>query len=316
MRAVKRHLALHDAMPRLDPLPPLWNRIAERIDAEPRTSLAPSLVPSPLRRFWMPAAAAALIAAAFLWPRGAAPEAPEVVFGAALERTTDDAFTAGGLTRFRYGDGVVVTVDADATFRLPTRQRLALRAGRVFLEVEPARRGFAVETGGVSVETTGTSFAVTQGAGGPTVEVEHGTVRCRAANATLDVRAGERWSPAAGVEPIPGGTRAVRGWFTQPSLRAKLLTPDTIRVVIRNEMPDSIELAPPVAGGPLFLASYGAHTLPLAPSNTDHPLRSGATRLAPGAELTADLRLPEPVPDDATLVIAHPASGTRAEVAR
>ena len=51
-------------------------------------------------------------------------------------------------------------------------------------------------------------------------------------------------------------------------------------------MPDPITLAPPTAGEPLFLASIGAHTLPLTPASSD-ALTAGDVRLEPVVRLHA-----------------------------
>jgi len=301
---IERHLALHAQAPAIEPAPNTWDRIRESIETEP--------VPTPfLRRFWMPAAAAALVAAAFLWPRDRAPRKPTVVHGV-VAQAPDGAFTSRGVARISIGNDVTVTMDAGTTLADLGPERLALRAGRVFLNVR--RRGYVVETPRVRIRTLGTAFEVALDGEKTRVAVERGRVRCTDADlGAVDVAAG---GVAAFSDRIARAEAGKIGlWFRTPSLEANLLSDDAIRVVLGNDMPDPIQLAPPVGGEPLFYATFAGHTYPLTPSDPS-PLRSGTVTLAPNGRLRFDLRLPRPLEEREALSIAHPASGARAEVKR
>ena len=90
----------------------------------------------------MPSAAAALLVVALLWK--SAP-AVEKLHGS-VARAGDGTLTAKTVSRIRVGDGVIVTMDAGTVVRPLSDQRLALQAGRVFLQVSRQRQGFVVET--------------------------------------------------------------------------------------------------------------------------------------------------------------------------
>jgi len=315
LQAVRAHLALHDALPALQPLPPLWRCIESRIRAEDEV---PATAPTPfLRRFWMPAAAAALIAAAFLWPQGTVPGAsrgghPEAEILHGNVTNSDGSYTSTNVARLDLGDGVVLTMDSTTSVSFPAPQRLALGAGRVFLEVAPGRRGYTVDAGSFTVETTGTAFSVSRVG---TVVVETGSVRCTVSGdgsgAGVTVEAGHSWSPGSGVSPAT----QPRAWFTCPTLEVTVLTPDTIRVVIRNDMPDPISLAPPTDGEPLFFASTGGHTMPLTPASAD-ALVAGTVQLTPGEVRTLDMRLPRKLADGEGLRVTYPRGAISVEVQR
>jgi hypothetical protein len=94
------------------------------------------------------------------------------------------------------------------------------------------------------------------------------------------------------------------------TLEAQALDASTIRVTLRNDMPDPIDVAPSKSGEPLFFASYGGHDFPLAPDDFQ-PLT-----LAPGAQRSFDLRLPQPVTGREALVVSYPKGDVRAEARR
>ncbi|MCK6461788.1 MAG: hypothetical protein L6Q95_18060, partial [Planctomycetes bacterium] len=99
-------------------------------------------------------------------------------------------------------------------------------------------------------------------------------------------------------------------WFRRPTLEALALDASSIRVTLRNEMPDSIDVAPSKGGEPLFFASYAGHDYPLVPDDFE------PFPLAPGARRTFELRLPSPLADREALVVSYPRGGVRAEARR
>jgi len=308
--AIGRHLALHDMAPALRPEPALWNRIRPRLDEQP----APAAPRSLLVRFWMPLAAAALVLAAFIAPRlpGARhPAAPEAVlvplFGDGVAED-GNRWTAHGVTRCRIDDAVYLTLDARTTLEVHSPTRLSLETGRAFFEVDPGGAALTVECGDARVLTLGTRFLVEAlGSGHAAVHVDHGRVRCEAHGESVEVGAGSVWSTGPAPSRDPGYATA---WFSLPTMDATLLDPTTLRVVIINEMPDPIELAPPTAGEPFFFARYGGHQHHLT-VDLKSPLR-----LAPGASRAFDLTLPVPVPDAETVEVSTKKLGLRTEARR
>lgn len=291
---VRSHLALHDRASEIRPAPALWEGLRERLD-EP--------APRPLLlRFWMPAAAAALVLAALVLPRER-PAPPVAVFGR-LEPSAG-AYTAAGVSRVRIGDAVTVTLDDATTFVPLSSERLALRAGRAFFEVTPGGRGFRVLAGDLAATATGTAFLVGLEGGRGFVFVESGEVRCDRPGEAATVRAGETF----GAPPL-SAARA-RAWFARPTIGATILDATAIRVVIRNEMPDAIELAPPTGGEPFFFATYGGRDHPLTPAGLRAPLV-----LLPGEERTFEAVLPRPLGPDERLLLSYPWGDVRVEAHR
>ena len=289
LEEIRGHLALHDHIPELQPKPALWNGIRDRLEEQP--ARRPFLV-----RFWMPAAAALLVAAAILWPHGGV--ATTTLHGDAV-RAADGTVSCTRVSRIRVGNAATVTMDAGTEILVPDSRRLVLRTGRVFLEVTPEGRGFLVEAGDLRVETTGTAFLVDATG---LVWVESGTVVCNGA-------------PVAAGEHYPSGAtlrwKSPREWFSRPTLTARILDSDTIRVVIRNEMPDTLQVAPRTGGEPLFFAGFGGRAYPLSPTGFDAPLT-----LQPNTEESFDLRLPRPLPDRESLLLTYPAGGMEVEATR
>ncbi|HEX5137584.1 MAG TPA: FecR domain-containing protein [Planctomycetota bacterium] len=298
LREIERHLRLHDAAPAIEPPPALWASIRERIEG------APAPARSPWQRFRLPLAAAALIVAALFWPdRGPGLTS---VHGHVIEREPG-VFEATDVARVVTPDGVTITMDAGTTIRLLPDKRLALGAGRVFLEVPPGRSGFAVVAGDLVAQTMGTAFLVERGE--PAfVWTESGHVRCAWRDREAVAGPGEAFfASAAPPPPLPPSPRS---WFRRPTLEARTMDASSIRVTLRNDMPDPIDVAPSKAGEPLFFASYGGHDFPLAPDDfRPQPL-------APGARWTFDLRLPRPVTDGEALFVSYPRGGVRAEARR
>jgi len=298
---IERHLALHDDLPHLRPAPALWYGIRDRIDARP----APR---SFLGRFWMPAAAALLVAVALFWPasepgRGRKPY--QRLHGDVAE-APGGTLTCTTVSRLRLVNGVTVTMDARTAIsgHSPRSKRLVIATGRVFLEVAENARGFTVEAGDLEVVTTGTAFLV-EARG--VVWVESGTVRCRSA------KHGEAAVTAGKFFPLDAapGLASPRAWFTRPTLAARIIDADTIRVVVRNDMPDSLQVAPRTGGEPLFFASYLGGDYPLSPGRFDAPLT-----LAPNTDKSFLLRLPRSLPDREALFVAYPAGRVSVEAKR
>ena len=106
--------------------------------------------------------------------------APESVAVTPLAGTavqdSDGNWNADGLCRIAYGEGVTVTLAADTTVIPIQEQRLALRAGRIFVDVEPGRKGFEVVVGEGRITTLGTSFLVEADRFGGRVAVEKGRI--------------------------------------------------------------------------------------------------------------------------------------------
>ncbi len=298
LREIERHMRLHDKAPRLEPPPALWSSIRERIE-EPAPRQR-----SLLHRFRLPLAAAALIVFALLWPQGAT--GLTRVHGHVAEREPG-VYEASDVARVVTADGITITMDAGTDIRLLSKTRLALGAGRVFLEVPPEQSGFSVTAGDLVAVTTGTAFLVERREH-TFVWTESGHVRCSWQGREAVAGPGEAFF--ASTAPPPPLPPSPRSWFRRPSLEARTLDASTIRVTLRNEMPDPIDLAPSKGGEPLFFASYAGHDFPLAPDDFQ------PFPLAPGAERTFDLRLPRPVTDGEALFVSYPRGGVRAEARR
>lgn len=291
---IQEHLALHDHAPEMTASPAVWRGIEERLTAPARPR-------SFFERFWMPMAAAALLVVALFWKglpgQGAA---VETLYGT-LARAADGTYSCTTVSRLRMGDGVTVTLDRDTVIRPLASNRLALKAGRIFLEVSPGRQGFTVETGHLAVETLGTAFLVEP----KRVAVERGTVRCRFGKKDRRIEAGETFDPDGLGGPAP------REWFTRPTMTARMTAPSTVTIVMKNEMPDPINLAPPTGGEPYFFASYAGRDYALATGD----FKNGRA-LATGEEKTFVLALPGTPPAGGTVLISCPSLNLRVEAAR
>ena len=155
--------------------------------------------------------------------------------------------------------------------------------------------------------TTGTAFLVERGER-TCVWTESGHVRCTWRERERIVGPGEVFV-VSGEPPNPPGS-SPRAWFRRPSLEAEVVDAWTVRIVIRNGMPDPVAVAPPTGGEALFFASYAGHDVPLAPDDF------APSMLAPGATRSFHLRLPRPLPDGEALVVSYPAGAVRAEATR
>lgn len=297
LKDIERHLRLHDKVAAIEPPPALWSRIRERLEEPaPRLSL--------VRRFRLPLAAAGLMALALLWPQGSPRLVP--VHGEVHQREPG-LYEASGVARVVTPEGVTITMDAGTNVRLVDETRLALGAGRVFLEVPPGRSGFTVVAGDLVVRTEGTAFLVERNEQ-TYAWTESGRVRCTWRNREAFAGPGEAFF--ASTTPPPPLPPSPRAWFRRPSLTAETLDPSSIRITLRNDMPDPIEVAPSKSGEPLFFVRYAGHDYPLAP---DH---FRPATLAPGSERTFDLRLPHPVPDGEAPVVSYPRGDVRSEARR
>jgi hypothetical protein len=292
-RAIREHLALHDAVPEIAPAPATWARIESRLDEPAERSL--------LQRFWMPLAAAALVLVALYSPKGGTPAPAIVPLHGSVAVGSDSTITTSTVARVRLGDGVVLTLDTDTVVRPLSTNRLALQAGRVFLEVDKGRRGFTVQTGSLRAETLGTAFLVEP----RRVAVESGTVRCSAGEDVREVGPGESFDLDGAGGPTP------RGWFSRPSIAARITAPATLTVVLTNEMPDPITLAPPTGGEPFFYVLYPGREMPLSTGGFRAPVV-----LEPGKSTAFDLTLPAPAPESGPVVVSCPRLKLRAEVRR
>lgn len=294
LRQIEEHLAKHDSVTEIHAPVSVWRGIERRLHEQP----APR---SFVERFWMPMAAAALVLIAVLVAEHPDPLTLKRIHGE-VAKAPDGSYTSSRVARIMLGTGVVVTMDTDTTIVPLSNERLALKAGRIFLSVSRHRRGFTVKAGDLEVVTTGTTFMVES----ERVAVVSGRVRCRYRGTTREVGAGEEFSPTNRTGPKP------TEWFTRLTLSARILAPDRIEVVIRNEMPDAITKAPPTGGEPLFYATYrDGRSVPL-PTNG----QATTIALAPNAETSFALRLPAPLSDGEALIIRSPALGLSAEATR
>lgn len=82
-----------------------------------------------------------------------------------------------GLLNLRFGGGVMVYVEAPASFEAVSDQRVVLRSGRLSANVPPEGIGFTVETPEAEVVDFGTEFSVDVAAGTSEVHVFEGLVR-------------------------------------------------------------------------------------------------------------------------------------------
>lgn len=82
-----------------------------------------------------------------------------------------------GLLHLRFAGGVTVYLEAPAEFEPLSRQRMALRSGRLSANVPPEGIGFTVQTPEAEVIDFGTEFSVDVSAGASEVHVFEGLVR-------------------------------------------------------------------------------------------------------------------------------------------
>lgn len=313
LTAIRKHLDFHAEAPEVQPSPMQFERIRAAIRAEQQAASAPR-PRSFWSRYWTSVAAAALLVAALILPRGGSPEttSPAIVALAGdVARQPDGSWASTSVSRIRFGTGVVVTMDADTTLKPLTAQRLFLGKGRIFVEAEPSRRGLTIMTTPFEARITGTSFLVESDAGQGRVAVETGTVVVRyGADDGIRVEAGQELrSPATRPTAIPPN-RPLR-WFEIPSLSAKILNPSTVTVVLHNEMIDEITLAPPTNGKPLFFATVGSHNYPHEPANFGQNVK-----IPPGETFEFPMTLPVPLGPDDEVRVRCPSLGLEVEARR
>ena len=317
---IRGHLQFHgDNTPRIQPSAALFQRVREAVREESGRDVRPPVPAAPPERSWfrrygLSLAAAGLLIAALIFPPGVVSPTPpnvpiETLAGAPLANNPDGSrFTTEQPSRIRYADGVVVTIDANTRIRPLDSRRLALVAGRIFLEVEPGNANFSVIAGGARVTTLGTSFLVETGIDGGRVAVDTGTVRLdRSGKEPVEVPAGQQmsWEDAA-----PSDAEAIIRWFEIPELSAEIVDDTTIRVVLRNAMMDVVQLKPPTGGKPLFYVTIGSHNYPHMPHN-----HSYNTRIAPGGEYAFSMTVRKLKPNE-TVLIRCPSLGLEAEARR
>ncbi len=327
--SIRCHLDLHAEVREMQPTAAGFARLTERLEQEPVTGAELRVPECPpecppertfIKRYWMSLAAAALLIGAIIIPRG--PSAPAKTpdlkaLAGNISRDASGAYTATGVARVTFGTGVTVMVDADSVLLPLDSQRLVLKTGRIFLNVEPSfyqtergRRGFTVLAGDARLTTLGTAFSVEQRRDGTgRVAVETGTVRLQRGSERVDVGSGRAatWpdGPWEGIDSpsLPSAGAQVR-WFEIPSLSAKILNDRRIVVVLKNEMINVIRLAPPTGGEPLFYATVGEHNWPHEPSDWGYNVV-----LDPGEEFTFEMKLPEPLKPGDSVSIRVPSLG-------
>jgi hypothetical protein len=302
LAAVRRHLELHDRAPTIEPHAGLWRVVRSRLaEEEPPGNL--------WRRFWMPLGAAALLLLALILPHGQRPALERVSGDGVL--ASGDTWTSRGISRMRLGTGIVMTLDDATTVRPLSNDRLALMAGRAFFEVAASRGGFVVEAGDLTVVTTGTAFLVEWLE--PRLRrvwTESGSVRCDWPRGSREVAAGERFTPDAPTLAVYDDVTP-RDWFQRPTLTATVPAQGRIRVVLANETPDPIVLAPPTGGEPLFFVSCLGHDHPLSPAGFAAPIT-----IPPRGSKTFEFRLPDAIRTGESLFVAYPARRLRVEATR
>ncbi len=289
---ISSHLRLHDALVIPAPDPAVWSRI--------EASTAP--VPW-LRRYGMAAAAAALILAAYLFaPAGRGGE-PRVVHGHAVP-AEGGVWRCAQVSRLTIPGGITLTLDAGTEIVLTGNRRLALRAGRFFFDGASGHPDMVVEAPDLLLRTVGTAFLMAIEGGGVRVAVTEGSVVCRNRGREFELKAGHALLAGTQVADSPFDEARERAWFSTPSLGAELVDRETLRVLVRNDMPDPIRLEPPTGGEPLLFASYGGQNHPLRPTPGEelHP-GGGTLVLAPGETRTQTFHLPVPVPEGQSTVV-------------
>ena len=279
---IAAHLELHDEVRVLEPAPALLQQIHARIEEESVPVRRPFLA-----RYWPSVAAAALVLVAFLVTWASKPPLENIQ--GPHSRTADGGLRSSGLVRGNSGR-LAFTLDANTEIASLGPQRLALRAGRAFFEVEPGARGFVVEARGVEVTTTGTAFLVD--ARNPTVRVAvtSGSVDCEASGETTRVAAGESRLFGEGFDHL--NAEPIVAWLETPSFLAEIRGDNELVMIIRNETFKTLTIPAPTGGDPMFIARYAGRDRALSPVD---PLRNRPVPLDPGEELTLKLRLPEPI---------------------
>jgi transmembrane sensor len=216
-QALERHLAqVPDARPMAQQLDRLWDEIGRVTPPALRMGEPPEkVVPfRPRRRWIMPVALAASLAAVLL---ARPPAAPHATHAAA---STAQAFTAGAQTRvLRLADGSHVTLAPGARVEIalsPARRALRLTRGEAwFAVVHDAQRPFTVSTPFGTATDIGTAFDVRLEPRATLITVAEGTVRVAAQGAWRDVIHDQQvpLRPGLGIGPVTAvDGRAAGGW--------------------------------------------------------------------------------------------------------
>ena len=176
--------------------------LRERIEAGPRTSLAPKLA--------LAGAFALLAVVVVMWKRLEAASGPRIV----VAEGSVGPFTAGddiepstllatgpSAVSLSVGDGVHAHLSPDSSARAISLTELELLEGRVKLRVD--RGPFKVVAKDVTLEVVGTVFEVAAHAGEVQVHVSEGAVRVSRGAERWDVHAVDSWPPPPPPAPKP-----------------------------------------------------------------------------------------------------------------
>ena len=332
LELVREHLALHDAAPAVEPSP----RVLVELRRTIQTGELPQRPLAWLGRFGMPIAAAALVALALFWPPTVPIEPVEqleidIVHGEVEPAPGRNLVRARRVTRYAGDDIASFTFDEGSVFSEPAFGLLndpeieslkphfpwhgvvlQMSAGRVFVEADSERLdggvlvfGGHAGSGAFTAKTLGTTFLVDLTGEFVRVAVESGSVACTISESGLALDAGESVELRSEGAVRGKYERAMRDWFTQPTLLAVLEDDETLRVTLRNDMPDPVLLEPPTGGEAPFYAAVDGRTFPLPRSRLKgYPLDGSPHTLAPGDSLTFTVDLPQPVPENSKLTLS------------
>jgi len=187
------------------------------------------IVPFPARHPWLAAACAALLAGGAWWWHQTQQTYATVTNDAGIEDLSNGTALRGegheikaGMVEFITARGARVVIEAPASFRFESAQRLHLMHGRVAADVPPAAKGFTVVTPAGDAVDLGTKFGVdVPREGTPEIHVFQGEViaRPKSGGKHQSLRDGEAFS----LEPGSGKSRDFRSSaFIRPDEVASL----------------------------------------------------------------------------------------------